>query len=179
MSLSSVLVDRGRVWTYTTVMSVASPGQPSVPVKVEGQTRMEWLAGPWFDCRVDSPAASEADDGSGGRVRSEQRPALIYSLEDDALGRVELHADSRVEVDSEELGLAIYEVAGEPTIDRKKSDLVCGEATLKHLLDPWPQGRPTPGVASLTMSATGVQERVSDSGASSLTISATGSGSVS
>lgn len=155
MSLSSVLVDRGRVWTYTTVMTVASPGHPSVAVKVEGQTKMDWEPGAWFDCRIDSPAAVESDDGSGGHVRPDQHPALIYALEDDTGARIEIHANDKVEVDSEELGLDTYEVVGEPTINRKKADLVCGEATLKRLLDPWPKGRPVPGTATLTMSATG------------------------
>lgn len=145
MSLAGVLVDRGRVVTYTGKMTVASPGHPSVPVRVEGATQMEWITGPWFDCRVDAPGGAESNDAADGRVRTDVSLTFIYSLEDDTGAVVRLTADSRVEVDSEELGLAMFEVTGEPQLYRKRRDLVAGQATIKRVLDYPVAGLPVEG----------------------------------
>lgn len=133
MGLSSVLVDRGRVIAYTALMQQMPDGS-KVPVRVEGTTQMEWVYGQYFDCRVDSPAAPEGEDAAGGRVRTAQRPTLIYSLEDDDGNPVELNADDRVTVESDDLGTATFEVTGEPVLYRKKQDLICGEALLVRVL---------------------------------------------
>ena len=130
MGLSSVLVDTGRVLTFTAQMS--SDLVP-VPVKVEGETQMTWVAGEWFACRVNSPAASEAE--GAGRERVAQKPSLLYELEDEQGGVVELHAADRVEVVSEELGTHTYEIEGEPSLLRKKTDLIVGEASLSRIVD--------------------------------------------
>jgi hypothetical protein len=157
MSLSGVLVDRGRVWSFTAILDAGDPGSPAIPgdpdavppvlpvdevpptaparVKVEGETQMEWQAGEWFACRIDSPEAAEAEDAAGGRVRTDQHRALIYDLEDESGAPVVLTADSRVEVVSEELGTATYELSGQPTLYRKKTDLIAGQAALKLVLN--------------------------------------------
>lgn len=134
MGIASVLVDRGRVITFEKLMRRNADGS-LVPVRVEGETQLEWTYGQWFDCRVNSPAAAETPDSSGGRIRTAQHPSLIYALEDDDGNRVELHADDKVEVDSEVLGTATFQVTGEPNLYRKKVDLICGEAALMRVLN--------------------------------------------
>lgn len=111
------------------------PDNSLVPVKVEGETQMEWVYSQYFDARVDSPAAAEANDAAGGRVRTAQHPTLIFDLEDDDGNPVQLHADDRVEVISEAFGTQTFQITGEPVLYRKKEDLVCGEAALVRLLD--------------------------------------------
>lgn len=177
MGLSSILVDRGRVWTNTARMTVGSAGHPSEPVRVEGTTVYDWAAGEWFACRINAPAAAEARDAAQGREQADQRPTLIYDLEDEAGGVVRVGANSRVEVDSEALGLHVWEVTGEPTLYRKKEDLVAGEAQISRLVDDWPAGLPHPGTAKLSLVGSGAST-TGELGSGSLTIDESGSGSV-
>jgi hypothetical protein len=177
MGISSVLVDRGRVWTNTVRYTVASPGHPSVPLKVEGSTVYDWAASGWFACRIDSPAAAEARDAAQGRERPDQRPTLIYDLEDEAGNPVFLDSASRVEVDSEALGLHMWDVTGTPTLYRKKEDLVAGEAQISRLTDDWPAGLPHPGFAELGVGASGAGT-TGEVGAGSLAISQSASETV-
>lgn len=151
MSLSSALVDRARVLRREVVTS----GAQGVPVKVEGSTVYEDAPGQWFSCRVDAPAAPKQRDAAGGRSRPDRRPMLIYELEDDDGNPVDLHADDRVEVDSEELGLSTWELVGEPQIDRKKVDLVAGEASISRVLDERPTGMPYRGRQVISVSPSG------------------------
>lgn len=177
MGLSGVLVDRGRVWTNTARSTVASPGNPSVPVKVEGSTVYDWAASEWFACRIDAPAAAEARDAAQGRERPDQRPTLIYDLEDEAGNPVFLDSASRVEVDSEALGLHMWDVTGTPTLYRKKEDLVAGETQISRLVDDWPAGLPHPGFAGVGIASSG-SGATGEVGAGSLAIAPGGSGSV-
>lgn len=153
MGLSSVLVDRARVFTNTTRMTTASPGHPSVPLRVEGQTVMDWAAGEWFACRINAPAAPES--AHEGAVRADVKPTMIYELEDEAGQPVHLSFNSRVEVDSEALGRHMFEVEAEPTLYRKKEDLVAGEVTISRLVDDWPEGMPHRGYTGLSVASSG------------------------
>lgn len=153
MGLSSLLVDRARVFTNTTRMTTASPGNPSVPLRVEGQTVMDWAPGEWFACRINAPAAAES--AHEGAVRADVKPTLLYELEDDAGNPVRLSFSSRVEVDSEALGRHMFEVEAEPTLYRKKEDLIAGEVTISRLLDDWPEGMPRRGFAGVSVAASG------------------------
>lgn len=140
MGLSSILVDRARAQTYTTLMQQHSDGTLA-PVSVEGAWQMEWVPGQWFAARLSVPEAAETPDASGGHVRPAVHPTLLFELEDDDGNPVVLHADSRVEVESDELGTHTFELTGEPTIYRKKIDLLVGQAALVRVLD----GAVTPG----------------------------------
>lgn len=151
MSLSSALVDRARVIRSTVVTS----GPQAVPVKVEGTTVFSHQPGQWFSCRVDSPAAPKTRDAAGGRSRPDQRPMLIYELEDDDGNPVDLHADDRVELESEELGLATWLLVGEPQIDRKKVDLVAGEVSISRILEERPANLPHQGRQTITVGPSG------------------------
>lgn len=134
MSLSSVLVDSARVITSSSQM-VVHPDGSRTPLKIEGTTQTSWVYSQTFDCRIDSPAAPEANDAPGGRVRTAQHPTMIYELEDYDGNPVVLTADDRVEVTSEEFGVQTFQVTGEPEIARKKQDEVCGIALLVRVLD--------------------------------------------
>lgn len=134
MGLSSVLVDQARVLTNSAVLR-HNPDGSTTRVRVEGETLMGWVYGPYFDCRVDSPAAPEATDAAGGRVRTAQHPSLIYELEDVNGDPVVLTADDKITVESEDFGTATFEITGQPVIYRKKQDTVCGVAALVQVLD--------------------------------------------
>lgn len=67
MGLSSVLVDQARVLRYVALQTQAADGTIT-RLRIEGETQMEWVAGPYFDCRIDSPAAPEAEDSAGGQI---------------------------------------------------------------------------------------------------------------
>lgn len=116
MAIGAVLVDRARV------LSKESAGR-----KVEGTTQMTPVIGPWFRARLFLPAAGEDDGPSGngyGRKRTVARPQLMYALRDTDGGDIDLHFDHKVEVDSVQLGRAVWEVDGEPEKIRKKRSLI-------------------------------------------------------
>lgn len=159
-------------------MTVASPGNPSVAVKIDGTTIYDWEPGQWFACRVNSPTAPKVADSSGGRLRSDQKPTLLFELEDDDGNPVELHSEARVEVDSEALGRHIFELTAEPNLFRKKESLLLGEVTIARLVDDWPTGLPHPGTLSMGLVGAGAAGQVSESGSSPVTVSEDGSGSV-
>lgn len=151
MSLASVLVDRGRVVAFTAVLA----GNPPAPVKVEGETQMTWVYGEWFSCRIDAPEAAEQTDTAGGRVRTDQSPTLIFDIEDEAGADVRINADDRVQVDSEALGLATFEVTGQPTLFRKKEDVIAGSVVVKRVLDFGVAGLPEMGTARVAVGESG------------------------
>lgn len=134
MSLSSVLVDRGRALTNVEKMQHNADGT-LVPVRIEGTTQMVWQYGPYFDCRIDSPAAPKRRDSAGGRDRTAQSPIVMFDVYDDNDDPVVLHAESRIEVESDAFGTQVWELTGEPELMRKKYDLVCGQANVVRILD--------------------------------------------
>lgn len=173
MSLSSVLVDRARVIAFTAVMA----GSPPAPVKVEGETQMTWVTGEWFACRIDSPEAAEQVDTAGGRVRTDQSPTLIFDIEDEMGREVRLNADDRVQVDSEALGLATFEVTGQPTLFRKKEDVIAGSVVLKRVLDFGVDGLPELGLASVGI-VSGQTARIGAAGSTGIVLDESGAGTV-
>lgn len=158
MSLSSVLVDRGRALTNQALQQRMPDGSLR-PLKVEGETQYQYGYGPYFDCRVDSPAAAEGNDPSGGKTQVEQHPTLIFDVYDENDDPVVLHASNRVAVESEDFGTAVFELTGEPVVYRKKYGLVCGEAALVRVLDPGislgPVARVTDTESNSTVTVTG------------------------
>lgn len=135
MALSSVLVDCARVLTFEAQM-IRQPDGSLVRFRVEGETQMSWVFGPYFDCRIDSPEAAESNDAAQGRVEIAQRVSMIFDAEDYDDNPVVLHANDRVEVTSCDWGGSLlFEVSGEPTLDRKKVGIICGEAVLVRLVD--------------------------------------------
>lgn len=134
MGLASALVDQARVAVFTAILEQLPDGSTR-RVRVDGETQHEWAYGQYFDCRIDSPAAPEGNDPASGRVRAVQHPTMLYAVEDWDGNPVNLHADDRVTVESDDFGTTTFEVSGEPTLYRKKSGLVCGQAALTVVLD--------------------------------------------
>jgi hypothetical protein len=173
MSLSSALVDRARVVEFTAVLA----GDPPVPVKVEGETQMTWVYGEWFAARINSPEAAESPDSAGGRVRVDQHPTLIFDIEDEAGNAVRIDADDRVQVDSEALGVATFEVTGQPTLFRKKEDVIAGSVVVKRVLDFGVAGLPERGTATVGITA-GQSGQTQGLGTTALVLDEAGSGAV-
>lgn len=134
MALSSALVDRARLQTSERLQRRLADGS-IVPVKVEGTSQMERVFGPYFDCRVDWPAAPEANDASGGRERVAQHPTLIFDVFDENDDPVVLNAEQRVTVESDDFGTITYEITGEPVMYRKKVGMIVGVANLVRVVD--------------------------------------------
>lgn len=173
MSLSSALVDRARVVSYTAVLA----GSPPAPVKIEGETQMAWVVGEWFAARIDSPEAAEQTDTAGGRVRVDQHPTLIFDVTDEAGNAVRIDADDRVQVDSEALGFATFELTGQPQMFRKKEDIVAGSVVVKRVLDFGLEGMPEMGIATVGITTTRA-EQMRESGSTAIALEESGSGAV-
>lgn len=173
MSLASVLVDRGRVIAFTALLA----GDPPAPVKVEGETQMTWVYGEWFACRIDAPEATEQTDTAGGRVRTDQAPTLIFDIEDEAGAEVRINADDRVQVDSEALGIANFEVTGQPQLFRKKEEVIGGSVVVRRVLDFGVQGLPEMGIAKVGITP-GQSGQTQAAGTTALVLDEAGSGAV-
>lgn len=126
MALTAALKDRARG-----IMSVPSTH------KVEGKTVMAPdIRGPWFKARLGTMSSRESADG-GGTWRTVKTPTLMFGIKDleggsliDEDGGALLKAKDRVEVDSPQLGRAVYELTGDPEPMRKKARLLGFEAPL-------------------------------------------------
>ena len=119
MSLNSALVDRARRLVDT-----------PTPVKVEGTTQFQTLTYPWFKVRLTLSPAPESDDPQAARRRV-PRPATLLVGRKDADGNpTVINADDRLEVDSKQLGRAIYQVTGDGEPIRKKRKQIGWSATL-------------------------------------------------
>lgn len=119
MSLNSALVDRARRLVDT-----------PTPVKVEGTTQFQTLTYPWFKVRLTLSPAPESDDPQAARRRV-PRPATLLVGRKDADGNpTVINADDRLEVDSKQLGRAIYQVTGDGEPIRKKRKQIGWTATL-------------------------------------------------
>lgn len=126
MALARALVDRARVLRR----------EPS-PVKVEGTTQFVDTSSAWFRARlIVASIDGESGGNQPGRTRVPRTPQLLYGLRDDAGERIELHADDRVEVSSNELGSGLWNVNGEPQPLRKRVAMLGGLANLARVDEP-------------------------------------------
>lgn len=103
-------------------------------MKVQGTTQMTPVASAWFRARLFLPAGSESDGPAGngvGRKKVIDRPQLMYALRDTDGEPIEIHFDQKVEVESAELGHAIWKVNGEPEKIRKRRSVIGHLATLE------------------------------------------------
>lgn len=91
-----------------------------LPERVEGTTQFRTLHHPWFRCRMQLNNAPDSDDTQGGRRRSPQTAQMMCGMRDQDGNTLDLKASDRLEVNSRELGRAIYEVVSEPEPIRKK-----------------------------------------------------------
>lgn len=128
MALGAVLKDRAR---YVR-------NEPAA-VKVEGSTVMVSDSSPWFRARLEMTALPESQD-SQGRSRIVPAPSLMFGVRDsegNSLirddGGCVISAQDRIEVESRELGTAIWEVTGDPVPMRKKRTVLGYQAPLQRV----------------------------------------------
>lgn len=124
MALESALVDRARAVRL----------QPQ-PRRIAGQTLMVPVSDAWFDARLELPTASESTDRGGHRRRVIRVPTLMYGVLNDDGEEVVLGPDARVEVDSEQLGRAVWEVTGAPVPMRRREEVIGWEVQLQRSED--------------------------------------------
>lgn len=124
MSLRSVLKDRARLHR-----KMASP------VKVAGRTTfVDGEPGTWFAARLMVPQSQpEATPAGGAAKRAVLSPTLIFGTDDDEGSPVVIRFNDMLEVESEDLGNAIWQVDGEPRPYRKKRGIIAYEANLKRI----------------------------------------------
>jgi hypothetical protein len=126
VGLRRALVDRARV-----VRRVPT-GPP-----VEGTTPFGDAASAWFLARlIQASIDGEANGNQPGRTRVPRTPQLLYGLVDESGAPIVVHADDRVEVDSAELGSAVWQVNGEPQPLRKRKVMLGGLADLVRVEEP-------------------------------------------
>lgn len=124
MPVGSALVDRARrVYAQTT------------GVKVEGTTQHVLTEGPWFRCRLMPTDQPENPDASGGRRRVEKRPNFMFEKLDQHGEPVNLTVEDKLEVESPELGRAIWKLLGDPVAIRRKRTINHFEVNLRRVED--------------------------------------------
>lgn len=121
MGLTSVLVDRGRVLR-----------QAAQPLKVEGRTQfVATEPGTWFDCRLFMPASPESYDPATVRKRVVRVPTMLYDTEDEQGNELTMAVTDQVEIESDDLGSATWQVTGAPEPLRKKTGIIGWQVTLR------------------------------------------------
>lgn len=122
MSLQSALVDRAR-------RVVDTP----TGVRVEGTTQFETYYQPWFKCRLTLNASPESDDTQQGRKRVARPAQMMCGMKDKDGNLLVINASDRLEVDSKELGRAVYEITSDGEPIRKKRKMLGWMATLTRV----------------------------------------------
>lgn len=121
MGINSVLVDQGRTLTNSSTIK-----------RVEGTTRVTQVAGTWFRCRLFLAGGMEMTD-SGGHPRTVPAPQFLYGLRDSTGQPVNLNADQRLEIESVELGTAVWQLTEDPEPLRKKRAVLGYLGTLRRV----------------------------------------------
>ena len=120
MALQSALVDRARILRR----------EPSA-VRVEGRTQFAETAGEWFRCRLDLRGAAQVTD-PGGLPRTVPGPTLLLGIKDLRGDPVLVEHTDRLDVDSRELGRAVYEVNAMPEPLRKKRRVIGYQVAIRR-----------------------------------------------
>ena len=121
MPLGAALVDRARLVR-----------QESTGAKVEGTTRYADHEGEWFKARLTIPASPEANVNPY-RKRVTLHPSLLAKTKDLAGGKLEFRSSDRIEVESKQLGTALWEVGSDPQPLRKRRTLIGWELELRRV----------------------------------------------
>jgi hypothetical protein len=123
MSLNTALVDRARTIR-----------QGNTGVRVRGATVFSPVRGEWFKVRLELPSASAALDG-GSRRRAVRTPTILVGMRDASGALVELSMEDRLEIDSKALGRALWDVAAQPEVLRKKRRQIGWQVSLSRVED--------------------------------------------
>lgn len=133
MGFRGALVDRAR-------RVVREP----LPERVEGTTQFVTVHYPWFRCRFSLDAAPDTDaTPQPGYRRVPQNAQLMCGMKDVDGGVLDLKATDRIEVDSKELGHAMYEATSAAQPIRKKRRMLGHTMTLMRVEEnPFEQAEP-------------------------------------
>ena len=124
MAVGSVLVDRARP-LY----------REQSAAKVEGTSQQPFVSGEWFKARLTIPQSTEVQEPGAGRRRVEVRPTLMFAKRDVTGEPVKLTVEDRIEVDSKQLGRAVYLLDGDPEPVRKRRTINHYEVTIRRIDD--------------------------------------------
>jgi hypothetical protein len=102
-------------------------------VRVEGTTQFETLHYPWFKCRFTYNAAPDANDTSGGVRRVPRTGQMMCGLKDQDGNELAINASDRLEVNSRELGQAVFEITSDGEPIRKKKKMLGWMATVTRV----------------------------------------------
>jgi hypothetical protein len=122
MGLTHALVDRARL-----IERVPSP------VRVNKRTTFTDVTEPWFRVRLQLPSAPESAEGAGGHSRVEVRPTLLVGIKDSEGNPVVLTVEKLIEVDSKELGRAVYRFDADPEPLRRRRRVIGFEVPLRRV----------------------------------------------
>lgn len=129
MGLGAVLVDRARK---------LEPRPKSGEPKMLGRTPMNVppVASGWFNVRLTIPKSTEEQatgGASGGPRRVRKVPSILFKplLPDGT--PVDLSSTDKLEIDSPQLGHAVWRVQGDPQPIRKRRTVLGYEASLERL----------------------------------------------
>lgn len=121
MAIGAVLKDRARV--------IRKVGASE---RVEGTTQMRTIKSDWFRVRLFLPGGNESvapsPPGGDGRVKDIKRPQLMWKSDGETL-----NFDDQVEVDSPQLGRAVWKVLGSPEPIRRRVNLIGYLANLQKI----------------------------------------------
>jgi hypothetical protein len=123
VGLNAALVDRARAVRLT-----------PVPEKVEGKTISGVTVSAWFRARLELPAGGESG-GPGDRQRVVVSPTLMCGVRDSLGGLIAFNARDQIEVDSRQLGHALWEATQDPSPIRKKRRVIGWEVALTRVED--------------------------------------------
>lgn len=124
MAIGAALVDRARLVQKHAAMP-----------RVEGTTQMATVTSAWFKARLMVSPNTEDTSPGDGRVRNLDSSQLLWALKDENGEAVVVPFDAKVEVDSKQLGRALYRVVAEPQALRKKRSVIGYLANIERSVD--------------------------------------------
>lgn len=121
MGLNAALKDRARV-----------KRKEPLPTRVAGKTLSEPTWGAWFRARLELPSGLERT-GPGDRRRAVTAPTLMCGVRDAEGQPIRFHIRDELEVDSDELGFARWNITADPAPIRKKKRVIGWTVTLQRI----------------------------------------------
>lgn len=111
--------------------------------RVEGTTLFAEYHEPWFKCRLMPSAAPESDDTQAGRRRVPHPAQMMCGLKDLDGNMLAINASDKLEINSQELGWALWEITSDGEPIRKKKKMLGWIASITRV-EEHPFDRPEP-----------------------------------
>lgn len=124
MGFHSALVDQARLLS-----------KEPLGATVGGTIRFTDVRGEWFRCRLTLPGAPENLEGATYRRTVIRVPTLLYDIVDAVDEAVVLFVETRLEVNSKELGDQVWDVVSNPEPLRRKRRVMGWQTTLRRVED--------------------------------------------